>query len=61
MGFLSNVLSSAVKVALSPITILQDSANIIDGEKPDATENLLKDASKDLGQAFNDLGDGEIL
>lgn len=61
MGFLTGLVSAAVKVVLTPVAVVKDAASIAVGDTPDATKDLLKDAKNDVGDAFNDLGDGEIL
>jgi hypothetical protein len=61
MGFLSNMFSAAVKTALTPVAIVKDAVNVVTGEEPDATKNLLASAAEDVAEATEDLGDGEIL
>lgn len=61
MGFLGDVFSSVVKVALTPVAIVKDVANISTGEKPNATKKLLQSAADDITEAGEDLGDGNFL
>jgi hypothetical protein len=61
MGFLSNMFSAAVKTALTPVAVVKDAVNVVTGEEPDATKNLLSSAAEDVVEATEDLGDGEIL
>lgn len=61
MGFLSSIFSATVKTVLTPISIIKDAGNIITGNEINSTSNLLESAVEDVDQAFNDLGDGEIL
>lgn len=61
MGFLSNMFSAAVKASLTPVAIVKDAVNVVTGEEPDATKNLLSSAAEDVAEAADDLGDGEIL
>jgi hypothetical protein len=61
MGFLSNMFSAAVKTALTPVAVVKDAVNVVTGEEPDATKNLLSSAAEDVAEATEDLGDGEIL
>lgn len=61
MGFLSGILSSAVKTVLTPVAIVKDVVNVATGEEPDATKNLLDSAAADAQEVFDDLGDGEVL
>lgn len=61
MGFLSNMFSAAVKTALTPVAVVKDAVNVVTGEEPDATKNLLSSAAEDVAEAADDLGDGEVL
>jgi hypothetical protein len=61
MGFLSNMFSAAVKTVLTPVAVVKDAVNVVTGEEPDATKNLLASAAEDVAEATEDLGDGEIL
>ena len=61
MGFLSNMFSAAVKTALTPVATVKDAVNVVTGEEPDATKNLLASAAEDVAEATEDLCDGEIL
>lgn len=54
MGFFSNLTSGLVKVALTPLAVIKDAADVIIGETPDNTKNLLKDAGKDFEKAMDD-------
>jgi hypothetical protein len=61
MGFLSGMFSAVVKTALTPVAIVKDAVNIVTGEEADATKSLLESAAKDVSEATDDLGDGELL
>lgn len=61
MGFLTNILSSAAKVVLTPVAVIKDTVNIVQGEEPNSTKDLLESASDDLKDSLDDLGDGEFL
>ena len=50
MGFFSSI----IKVALTPVAIVKDVANVVTGQDVDATEKLLESAKDD----FNDAVDG---
>ena len=52
MGFLSNIISSTVKVALTPVAIVKDVVNVVTGEEADSTKDLIKSAMKDAEDAF---------
>lgn len=53
-GFIGNIGSSAVKVALTPLAVTKD---VLDGEPFDTTGDLLESAGEDLTDAFDDLFD----
>ena len=58
MGFFANILSSVVKVALTPFAIVTDVVAVIKGEEPDNTKDLLKSAGEDFSDAIdNACGD----
>jgi len=61
MGFFSNIFSATIKTVLTPVAIVKDVVNVAKGEEPDATKNLIKSAVEDTEEAFEDLGDGEML
>ena len=64
MGFLTGMFSAVVKVALSPVAIVKDVANVAMGEEVDATKSLLGSAVDDAEDAMDDLigeGDGGLL
>ena len=60
MGFFSNIISATVKTALTPVAVVKDVANIAMGEDADTTKDLLESAGDDVGDALEDLGDGEL-
>ncbi len=56
--------SAVVKVALSPVAIVKDVANVAIGEDVDATKSLLGSAMDDAEDAMDDLigeGNGGLL
>ena len=61
MGFFSNMVSATVKMALTPIAVVKDSVNVVTGDEPDTTKELLESAYDDVEEGFDDLSDGEIL
>ena len=60
MGFFSGILSSVVKVALTPVAIVKDVVNIATGEDADATKDLIQSAKDDASDAMDDLCAGEL-
>ena len=60
MGFFSNMVSATIKTALTPVSVVMDAVNVVTGEEPDSTKDLISSAIKDAEQGFDDLFDGEI-
>lgn len=58
MGFFSNIISGVVKVAITPIAVVTDIVNVVKGEEPDATKDLLKSAGEDFEDAMDDACGG---
>jgi hypothetical protein len=61
MGFLSSIIGATVKTVLTPVAVVKDALNIVSGESPDSTKELLESIVNDLSEGVGDLGDGEIL
>jgi len=55
MGFFSNIISSAVKVVISPVAVAVDVVKVVKGDKPNTTKKLLEGAGKDLSDAIDDI------
>ena len=55
MGFLSNVFSAAVKVALAPVAIVKDVVNVATWEEVDDTKKLLESAGEDIDEAIDNI------
>ncbi len=53
--FVTDIASATVKVALTPIAIAKDAVNVVTGEEPDATKELLQSAGEDLEQAGEEI------
>ena len=47
-GALGNILSAAVKVAVTPIAVITDVTKVVTGETPDTTTELLDSAIDDI-------------
>jgi len=58
MGFFSDIISATVKVALTPVAIVKDVANIATGEEADATKYLLSSAGEDFSAAVDEITGG---
>ena len=61
MGFLSSIIGATVKTVLTPVAVVKDALNIVSGESPDSTKELLESIVNDLSEGVEDLGDGEVL
>jgi hypothetical protein len=61
MGFFRKIIVAGIKTTLTPVAVLKDAVNVATGEEPNATKKLIESASEDANEAFDDLGDGELL
>lgn len=55
MGILGSLLSAAVKVAISPIAIAADVIDVVHGDQPTATKEVLGSALEDVKQGLDEL------
>lgn len=60
MGFLGNILSSTVKVALSPVAVVADVCTAGNG-KGSNTAEILASAVEDVSDACDDAKDGDLI
>jgi hypothetical protein len=58
MSFFGSILSSVVKVALTPVAVVKDVVNVATGQEADATKKNLEDAVDDLEDAMDDITGG---
>lgn len=59
MGFfLSSLLSSVVKVALTPVAVVKDAASVAIGEEASATKENLESAIRDVEDALDEATGG---
>lgn len=61
MGFFPNIIGALVKVALTPVAIVKDVANVVTGEDVDETKKLLESAGDDVKDATEDLAEGGLI
>jgi|JI9StandDraft_2_1071091.scaffolds.fasta_scaffold740534_2 mannose/fructose-specific phosphotransferase system component IIA len=61
MGFLTDIFSATVKVALTPLAVAKDAVNVVTGQDPETVKALLESAGDDIDQAGDDLADGNLL
>ena len=52
---LTNITSAVVKTALTPVAVVKDTVNIVTGEEPKATKDLLESASEDVQDAIDEI------
>lgn len=50
-----DVVGATVKIALTPVAIVDDVVNVATGNEADTTKNLIKSAGKDLEDATNEI------
>lgn len=55
MGFFSNIISAAVKTALTPVAIVVDVVKVVKSEEPDTTKSLLESAGNDIDDAKENI------
>lgn len=53
--FISDVASATVKIALTPIAVVKDTIDVVTGQEPEATKELIKSAGNDLEDAANKI------
>ena len=58
MGFFSSIISSTVKVALTPLAVVTDAVKVVTGQEADTTKDLLKSAGRDFEDAIDDATGG---
>jgi len=54
-GFIGNIISSGVKLALTPVVIVKDTIDVVLGEDPENTKKLIKSAGKDVENALDEI------
>lgn len=60
MGFFSSMISGAVKTVLSPLAVVKDAVDVVTGNEPTATKDLVESTVKDAKEAIDNLTDGEL-
>lgn len=58
MGFFSNIISSAIKVAITPVAVIVDVVKVVKGEEPNTTKHLLISAGHDAADAIDEACGG---
>jgi len=60
MGFFGNIIGAAVNVAVSPIAVVLDGVALVTGREPTNTGDLLINTIDKLGDAAEDLTNGNV-
>lgn len=55
MGLLGSLLKATIKVAITPLTIIDDGLKVMDGNVPDSTVTNLMSAVNDITDAVDDV------
>lgn len=58
MGFLTNIVSGVIKVAVTPLVVVKD---IVSDDEELDTPKVLGSALEDIDEGFEDLLDGDII
>jgi hypothetical protein len=61
MGFLSDMISGAIKTVMIPFAVIDDTINITSGEDTNSTPELLESIAEDATDAIDDFFDGDLL
>lgn len=61
MGFLSNLVSATVKVALTPVAVVKDVVDVASGNEPNNTGKLIESVGDNLSDAGDNLSDGNLI
>ena len=59
-GFIGNVASAAVKVAITPVAIVKDAVSVAVGGDVDSTKELIKSVGEDLEKSVDEAFGGEL-
>lgn len=54
MGLLGSLIGTAIDIATTPIDVIADVANTLDGKKPEHVENKLRELGNDAGDIVKD-------
>jgi len=60
MGLLGSLLGTAVDIVTTPIDVIEDVANTLDGKRPEHVEKKLRDLGNDAGDIVNDTVRGDF-
>ena len=61
MGFLTSLVSAAIKTAVTPLAVVVDIVDVVNGEVPESTVGLLSEVVEDTIDAGSDLIEGDIV
>lgn len=54
-GFIGNVVGGSVKIAATPIAVLDDVYNVLSGNEVNSTEMLIKSAGKSFEDGIDEI------
>lgn len=54
-GFIGEVASAGIKLAVTPIAVVDDVFSIVTGSEPDTTKKFIKSAGNDLEKAVDEI------
>lgn len=54
-GFVSEIASATVKVALTPVAVLSDACDVVTGNDATATKKLIKSAGDDVENGIDEI------
>lgn len=61
MGLLGSLFKAAVSVALTPVAVVADVADVIDGNSPENTKDCIKSAITNTTEGVCELSKGKII
>ncbi len=53
--FIGDMASGAVKLALTPVAVVKDTVDVVIGEDPTSTKDLIKSAGDDFSDAVDEV------
>ncbi len=61
MSLFSNLISATIKTALTPVALVTDVVNVIKGEPPTSTINMISSATEDVKDGISQGIEGDIV
>ena len=60
MGLLGSLIGTAVDIVTTPVDVIADVANTLEGKRPEHVENKLRDLGNDAGNIVKDTVRGDF-